>query len=163
MSQEAFAKNVGMNRGNIASYEKGTAEPGIEKLLTITQYFQVPLIDFVEKDLSQLNESSETDFSAYFQNPEYQLPDTPTEIAQLLNQRQKIIEGLRAFYEFNALDKANEPQGISGMPKEYERILEVAADLLGISQHLFNRWVQQKNNAGIPTSSTMLKSTSPGE
>jgi len=53
LSQEQFAKRVDMNRGNIASYEKGNAEPSIEKLQRIVDYFNVNLVSFIENDLSQ--------------------------------------------------------------------------------------------------------------
>lgn len=53
LSQEQFAKKVGMNRGNIASYEKGNAEPNIEKLQRIVKYFDVSLVAFIQSDLSK--------------------------------------------------------------------------------------------------------------
>ncbi len=53
LSQEQFAKRVDMNRGNIASYEKGNAEPSIEKLQRIVDYFNVNLVSFIENDLSK--------------------------------------------------------------------------------------------------------------
>lgn len=54
LTQEQFAVKVSMNRGNIASYEKGSAEPSIEKLQRITQHFNVDLNYFIEKDLEML-------------------------------------------------------------------------------------------------------------
>lgn len=53
LSQEQFAKRVAMNRGNIASYEKGNAEPNIAKLQRIVEYFNVDLVAFIEIDLSK--------------------------------------------------------------------------------------------------------------
>ena len=43
LSQEEFANKVGLNRGNIASYEKGTAEPKICNLLKIAKACGVSL------------------------------------------------------------------------------------------------------------------------
>lgn len=51
MSQEEFACKVGLNRGNIASYEKGTAEPKICNLIKIAHFFSVSIIDLLQKDL----------------------------------------------------------------------------------------------------------------
>ncbi len=51
LSQQALAKKVGLNRGNIASYEKGAAEPNTKNLLKIVRFFNIDVIDFVEKDL----------------------------------------------------------------------------------------------------------------
>lgn len=50
-SQEELANQVGLNRGNIASYEKGTAEPKICNLLKISQLFGVSIIDLTKRDL----------------------------------------------------------------------------------------------------------------
>jgi len=54
MSQEELAKKVGLNRGNIASYEKGVAEPKICNLLKLSYVFGVSPLDLVEKDLSKI-------------------------------------------------------------------------------------------------------------
>jgi len=51
-SQEELAKNVGLNRGNIASYEKGTAEPKICNLLKIAHLFGVSILDLLGRDLA---------------------------------------------------------------------------------------------------------------
>ena len=50
-SQEEMARQVGLNRGNIASYEKGTAEPKICNLLKIAHLFNVSILDLLGRDL----------------------------------------------------------------------------------------------------------------
>lgn len=54
MSQEELATKVGLNRGNIASYEKGTAEPKICNLLKLATVLGVSLRDLTEKNLSSI-------------------------------------------------------------------------------------------------------------
>jgi transcriptional regulator with XRE-family HTH domain len=51
LSQEQFAKRIGLNRGNIASYEKGTAEPKICNLLKMANLFGVSILDLTARDL----------------------------------------------------------------------------------------------------------------
>lgn len=51
-SQEDLAQQVGLNRGNIASYEKGTAEPKLCNLLKFSQLFGVSIHDLTNRDLS---------------------------------------------------------------------------------------------------------------
>lgn len=51
LSQEDLAKRVGLNRGNIASYEKGTAEPKLCNLLRISSLFGVSVHDLTRRDL----------------------------------------------------------------------------------------------------------------
>jgi transcriptional regulator with XRE-family HTH domain len=55
LSQEELAAKVGLNRGNIASYENGTAEPKLCNLLKISNLFQVSILTITEENLSELN------------------------------------------------------------------------------------------------------------
>lgn len=52
LSQEDLAQQVGLNRGNIASYEKGTAEPKLSNLLKFSHLFGVSIRDLTNRDLS---------------------------------------------------------------------------------------------------------------
>ncbi|MDR0395619.1 MAG: helix-turn-helix domain-containing protein [Tannerella sp.] len=52
LSQQAFADLFDLTRGNISSYEESRAEPKIEAIMKIANFFSIPLADFVEKDLS---------------------------------------------------------------------------------------------------------------
>ncbi len=52
LSQDEFAQLIGLNRGNIASYENGTAEPKICNLLKMAEFFGVPLAFFTRQDLT---------------------------------------------------------------------------------------------------------------
>ena len=52
LSQEELAQRVGLNRGNIASYEVGSAEPKLSNLLKISHALGVGINDLTEADLS---------------------------------------------------------------------------------------------------------------
>ncbi|NDV58925.1 helix-turn-helix domain-containing protein [Bacteroides sp. 519] len=52
LSQQSFADLFGLTRGNISSYEEFRAEPKIDMVIKIANYFGIPLADFIEKDLS---------------------------------------------------------------------------------------------------------------
>lgn len=52
LSQQAFADLFELTRGNISSYEELRAEPKLELVIKIANYFSIPLSDFIEKDLS---------------------------------------------------------------------------------------------------------------
>lgn len=52
LSQQAFAELFDLTRGNISSYEEARAEPKIEVIIRIANFFGIPLTDFIEKDLS---------------------------------------------------------------------------------------------------------------
>lgn len=53
LSQEELALQLGLNRGNIASYENGSAEPRISNLLRMADFFGISLIDLAQRDLTQ--------------------------------------------------------------------------------------------------------------
>jgi transcriptional regulator with XRE-family HTH domain len=52
LSQEELALKIGLNRGNIASYENGSAEPKVCNLLRISRLFGVSICDLAQRDLS---------------------------------------------------------------------------------------------------------------
>lgn len=52
LSQQAFADLFQLTRGNISSYEEYRADPRIEMVVRIANYFGIPLADFIEKELS---------------------------------------------------------------------------------------------------------------
>lgn len=52
LSQQSFADIFELTRGNISSYEEGRAEPKLEAVSRIANYFSIPLNDFVNKNLT---------------------------------------------------------------------------------------------------------------
>ena len=64
LSQEELGNKVGLNRGNIASYEKGTAEPKICNLLRLAHLFKVSILDLTRRDLSLVDHSTTNGESA---------------------------------------------------------------------------------------------------
>jgi len=51
MSQQAFGDIFNLTRGNISSYEEMRAEPKIEIVLKIANYFGIPVQHLIEKHL----------------------------------------------------------------------------------------------------------------
>jgi transcriptional regulator with XRE-family HTH domain len=52
LSQQAFADLFDLTRGNISSYEENRAEPRIETVIQIANYFCIPLNQFITQNLS---------------------------------------------------------------------------------------------------------------
>jgi transcriptional regulator with XRE-family HTH domain len=52
LSQQAFADLFALTRGNISSYEENRAEPRLETVMQIANYFSIPLNQFVTENLS---------------------------------------------------------------------------------------------------------------
>lgn len=53
-SQEQLGEQLSLNRGNIASYEKGTAQPRICNLIKLSNLFSVSIPNLIQDDLTQL-------------------------------------------------------------------------------------------------------------
>lgn len=53
LSQEEVSKLLGLTRSTYSGYENGIAEPGIQNLLNISDFFKVSLDDLVRRDLSK--------------------------------------------------------------------------------------------------------------
>ncbi len=53
LSQGKFATQVGLNRGNVTSYERDVAKPSIDTIQEIVSFFQVDFTDFIFVDLEQ--------------------------------------------------------------------------------------------------------------
>lgn len=51
LSQEQLAEKLGLNRGNITSYEKGTAHPAIKKLISMSNFFGISVNDLYEVEI----------------------------------------------------------------------------------------------------------------
>ncbi|UUV22109.1 helix-turn-helix domain-containing protein [Paenimyroides aestuarii] len=63
LSQQAFAELFSLTRGNISSYEEQRAEPKLESVIKIANYFSIPLEHLLTKQLS-VNEI--LNFNDYF-------------------------------------------------------------------------------------------------
>lgn len=56
ISQEEMASDMGLTRSTYSGYENGVAEPNIETLIKISEYYDISLDKLVKKDLSRLSE-----------------------------------------------------------------------------------------------------------
>ncbi len=159
LSQHDFAQKVDLNRGNIASYEKGTAEPSTEKLLRITKFFHVDLTDFIEKNLEE--ELNQKTINISVKNGELHISQQNLEevvdgeitqnnqqSTQILGERsvelKKILEGFKNYYQYKSA-KYNKYKEHSDVEKDYLsdyfRLLEIAEDILDINRQLLHKIV----------------------
>ena len=57
-SQEQFAEDLGWTRSVIGSYEEGRSEPSIDKLIDLSNYFDIPIDILVKNDLRAAKDTS---------------------------------------------------------------------------------------------------------
>lgn len=149
MSQEEFGKFVGLNRGNIASYEKQTAEPSIMNLSRIGKHLKVELSDLIDKDLAGINEliSQIEDADAEGQNTtgvaEELLMESLEEHQFKLERFRKrtdemasILEGFKQFHKFRMEKFGGLSDDVKKMALDYEKLLEVLEDVLSTNKHM---------------------------
>lgn len=154
LSQEALAKELGLNRGNIASYEKGSAEPNINNLLRIAGYFQTDVTEMIENDL----EEGSTVYRLLRrqdngEQPPFELDNGPTLRNQLQEKLQsneqqlelfkkrsdemmKILEGFRQYHKFKMESSGEISDDVKKMAMDYERLLDVLDEVLRSNKSL---------------------------
>ncbi|BDD01782.1 helix-turn-helix domain-containing protein [Persicobacter psychrovividus] len=156
-SQEQLAKHLGLNRGNIASYEKMTAEPKIENLLKICKFFNVEVSEFLEKDLQNIaiiqeemekvnSESNPTNLGEGEATEHFieELEDNKKRLERFIGQSddmQKILEGFRQFHKFKMSNNPIITEDVKKMSDEYEKLLELMDALLSSNKELIH-WLK---------------------
>lgn len=152
LSQEELATKLGLNRGNIASYEKGTAEPSLENVLKIVKFFNIELTDLVEKDLANSAAIHAELEKAGYDEPEKtilqkqatahlraELADNRERLERFVHQSdemQKILDGFRQFHKFKMKRAGEISRDVQNIADDYEKLLEVMDALLQSHQEL---------------------------
>lgn len=133
LSQEELAQSLGLNRGNIASYENGTAEPKISNLLNMAQFFGVSLIDLAQYDLS--NEHVMASLSRI----QGLCPKERSKLQKLYEAAQSFddfLNGIQSCFLFKAKDLdqyENLPPNIDFLKSHFEQLHAASSKL--INQH----------------------------
>ncbi len=55
-TQDEIATTLGMKRSTLSGYENGIAEPGIESLILLSDYFKISIDTFLKVDLTKLSD-----------------------------------------------------------------------------------------------------------
>lgn len=104
LSQSELAKEIGLTRNNIASYESGMVEPNSTNFLKMAEYFHINPQDMLEKIMSE----NPTEVTPVIQNPQNELEsyiqDHIEEFTKQTNTITKILEGYQEFYEMQKED-----------------------------------------------------------
>ncbi|MEM1002469.1 MAG: helix-turn-helix domain-containing protein [Bacteroidota bacterium] len=58
LSQERFADELGWTRSMVGSYEEGRSEPPIQRLIDLSNYFNIPVDILIRKDLRKAKDTS---------------------------------------------------------------------------------------------------------
>lgn len=127
-SQSELARRVSLNRGNIASYESGTAEPSICKLLRISNLFEVNPRDFTRKDFTRPGEldlarHSRSELLDRERQEVSEIRDRALELTELVTSSRKLFD-----YQLRNLSKPCPEVDI--LSSQYLQLYDVAQRLL---------------------------------
>ncbi|NNF34552.1 MAG: helix-turn-helix transcriptional regulator [Saprospiraceae bacterium] len=103
VSQQELAKNVGLSRNNVASYESGTVEPNAKAFLRIAHYLDTDpsvflSIELEGEDLHELIEINHHDDTI----SEF-VTERLSSFIKSTSESTKILEAYRAFYQLSDL------------------------------------------------------------
>lgn len=126
-SQAELGERVHLNRGNIASYESGSAEPNICKTLRISNLFEVNPRDLIRRDLSDPQELLLAQI-ARSQESEAGM-DRVAELKAEATQLEALIRSSRALFEYKR-DSLESPCAEAELfAAHYEQLYQVTTQL----------------------------------
>lgn len=159
LSQEEFGRMVGLNRGNIASYEKQTAEPNMMNLSKISKYLNIDLGELIDKDLSEKNELirkiedhgklSLNDGMIVEEVLKESIEDYQKRVEKLRkrsDEMARILEGFKQFHKFRMENSDDLSEDVKKIALDYEKLLEVLEDVLATNKHMME--IIEKNGNG---------------
>jgi transcriptional regulator with XRE-family HTH domain len=127
-SQEELADKVGLNRGNIASYENGTAEPKICNLVKIAHLFNIPVFSLTHTSLKE--ETSIEEATLKHQNGFAQPgPDMLSHFLREAEDFQQAIKGLHCLFRLKT-------KNVTELPDEALYLKDQFEQLYGLSEQL---------------------------
>jgi len=129
-SQEELAKMVGLNRGNIASYENGTAEPKICNLLKLSRVFGVSIIDLTMKDLE--DELDQIEAQLKYENIPAMAPEQVALLEEKALMLADYLEGLHKCYSYKKakLQSGEVPENVNFVFGFFDQAYDAAINLL---------------------------------
>ncbi len=129
MSQEELAERVGLNRGNIASYEKGTAEPKVCNLFRISEVFGVDPRMLVLADLSELTAASNghtVDVHRFTR----EMQETIALFEKKAKELEAVLTSLHTYYQYKKKSLEDLPNEMRLMLTEFEKLYEITCELM---------------------------------
>ena len=128
-SQEELAGKVGLNRGNIASYENGSAEPRICNLIKLATLFRVSIIDLTQRDLRKIKARSAhklQDLSAIVDGDRQRMD----EFVRKAEEIETVFKSLHNCCRFKTKTLGEVPRDMQILLMNFEQLHEAAQSLL---------------------------------
>jgi len=144
LSQEEFAQKVGLNRGNIASYEKGIAEPKMENLLSIAKFFNISVLRLAEEPIFELKntgvlvEKSEIILDEILNTVENdeQMLNQVQQFDNSVNEIANIINGFNNYHHYKMRNLKDISPELNKMAVDFEELYDISKKLIEQHKHL---------------------------
>ena len=134
ISQEELAHRLGLNRGNIASYENGTAEPKLCNLLRMSDLFGVSIHDLTCRDMS-CDRSYQQAYSSYLRlNSEEAV--ALKDFEQQCKDLKEVFTGIVRCYEFLAQKAAKHDPELRMLDAQFHQVRQLSQDLFAQHEEL---------------------------
>ncbi len=135
ISQEDLAKRLNLNRGNIASYEKGTAEPKICNLLNLSNFYKVSVIALTTSDLR-----CPITLGSARNNYQYELKEEDKAVLENFYEHaaelKKVMESVQVCHDFRLKSMENVPPGLQCVVSNYNQMRDAGEMLMNAHNDL---------------------------
>ncbi len=159
LSQQELAAGLGLNRGNIASYEKQSAEPSMANLNRIGKFFKIELSELIEKDLSEKSKMISS-LAAGQEEDKYvekaaeeilfeSLEDNQEKIEKFRrrsDEMARILDGFRQFHKFRMENAGGLSDDVKKLALDYEKLLDVLEDVMVTNRHMMKLLESNSNS-----------------
>ncbi len=129
ISQEDLAKKLDLNRGNIASYEKGTAEPKICNLLNLSNFYKVSVIDLTTSDLR-----CPVALGNARNNYQYELKEEDKAVLEKFKKHaaelKKVMESVQVCHDFKLKSMEGVPKGLQCVVSNFNQLSDAGEMLM---------------------------------
>ena len=128
LSQEELGCKIGLNRGNIASYENGSAEPKICNLLKLSNLFGVSIIDLTQKDLSEERNFSQANNT--FEKISKGDKELLEQFYHRIDELEQVIESVHTCQQFCAKKLGDLPPEVQRFQHNFDQLYDASQSLL---------------------------------
>ncbi len=142
LSQELFAERIGLNRGNIASYENGTCQPKICNLKNISHFFQVTIGDLTGIDLRKFG-AYENAISNYNKKSVWETEVLDTYLSKAA-ETDRLLESLKTAFSITASKMDELPSDIQFLILNYEQMYKASKKIVATHRDLLE-YLRQKS------------------
>ena len=134
LSQEEMAQKIGLNRGNIVSYEKGIAEPKARNLLKFSEVFNTDLHHLLDTDIETASASK--NIVGKKSNSLFNENNKIKSLVEESEEMKKIVEGFYSYHKMRMRNITRPTKELLQISNEYVKLVDAMNTILRINAEL---------------------------